>query len=71
MRPRQPLASEDMTVIEILLGPEFLEPGKARLRTIDDVFVKDGNTFNIRNGRSGRCVEVKRDIFRSGNRGKA
>ena len=52
--------------IEVLLGPDLLEPGKARLRTGDDVFVRDGNEFNVRNGRSGRCG----GITRSGNREK-
>ena len=56
MRPWRP--SEDTKVIEVLLGPDFLEPGKARLRTGDDVFVRDGNAFNVRDGRSGRRVEV-------------
>jgi hypothetical protein len=37
MRPWRP--SEDTKVIEILLGPDFHEPGKAR--TVDDIFVRD------------------------------
>jgi hypothetical protein len=56
VRPRRP--SEDTKVIEILLGPDFLEPGKARLRTVDVIFLRDGNTFNVSNGKSGRRVEV-------------
>ena len=35
---------EDTKVIEVLLGLDFLEPGKASLRTGDDNFVRDGNT---------------------------
>ena len=56
MRPWRP--SEDTKVIEVLLGPDFFEPGKARLRTGDDVFVRDGKAFNVKNGRSERRVEV-------------
>ena len=50
--------SRDTKVIEVLQEPDFLEPGKARSRTVDDFFVRDGSTFNVRNSRSGRRVEV-------------
>ena len=56
MRPWRP--SEDTKMIEVLLRPDFLEPGKAGLRTADDIFMRDGNAFDIRNGRSRRCVQV-------------
>ena len=49
---------EDTKIIEVLLGPDFLEPGKTGLRTVDDVFVRDRNAFNIGNSRSRRRVEV-------------
>jgi hypothetical protein len=49
---------EDMKIIEVLLGPDLLEPGKVGLRTVDDVFVRDKNAFNIGNSRSRRRVEV-------------
>jgi hypothetical protein len=49
---------EDMKIIEVLLGPDLLEPGKAGLRTVDDVFVRDKNAFNIGDSRSRRHVEV-------------
>ena len=41
---------------EVLQGADFLELEKARLRIVDEVFVRDGNlnTSNVRNGRSGR-----------------
>ena len=34
---------EDTKVIEVLLGPDFLKPGKASLRTGDENFERDGN----------------------------
>jgi hypothetical protein len=49
---------EDMKIIEVLLGPDLLKPGKVGLRTVDDVFVRDKNAFNIGNSRSRRRVEV-------------
>jgi hypothetical protein len=47
-----------MKIIEVLLGPDLLEPGKAGLRTVDNVFVRDKNAFKIGNSRSRRRVEV-------------
>jgi hypothetical protein len=49
---------ENMKIIKVLLGPDLLKPEKAGLRTMDDVFVRDKNAFNIGNSRSRRRVEV-------------
>ena len=51
--------SEDTKVIEVLQEPDFLKPGKARSRTVDDVFVRDGNTFNVGKGRSERRASLE------------
>jgi hypothetical protein len=49
--------SEDTKIIKILVGPNFLEPGKAGLGTDDEVFVEMG-TLNMETGRSRRRVKV-------------
>ena len=56
MRPWRP--SENTKVIEILLGPDFHEPGKTR--TVDDAFVRDGNTFKKRTMCGGICLPAGR-----------